>query len=43
MYEFLKRKVVKLFFTLRLCVFVSVRLCISKKSIFANKNFSYDS
>ena len=40
MYDFLKCKIV---FTLRLCVSVSLCLCDSKKTIFANKTFSYDS
>lgn len=40
MYEFLKSKAVKLFFTLRLYDSVSLRL---KKTIFADKNYSYDS
>ena len=51
MYEFLKCKAVKLLFTLRLCDSVTLRLCDfatlclddSKKTIFADKNYSYDS
>lgn len=43
MYEFFKCKAVKLLFTLRLCDSVTLRLCDSKKTIFADKNYSYDS
>lgn len=43
MYEFLKSKAVKLFFTLRLCDSMTLCLYDSKKTIFADKNYSYDS
>lgn len=41
MYEFLKCKAVKSFFLL--CDSVTLRLYDSKKTIFADKNYYYDS